>query len=175
MTADASRTQWHIGRRFLLTGGLLSGVASLLHVAIILGGPDWYRFFGAGEAMARHAARGSPYPALLTLAIAATLGVWALYALSGEGIIRRLPLLRLALAIIAAIYLTRGLLGIPVVLIADDPYLQELRAKMTFMIVSSAICVCLGLCYMVGAIGVANKSLYTRGYTEMRRAIPPEP
>ncbi len=68
---------------FLLAGGLLTGVAALLHVAIILGGPDWYRFFGAGEGMARLAARGSIYPTILTAGIAAILGVWMLYALSG--------------------------------------------------------------------------------------------
>ena len=33
----------------LVTGGLLSVAASLLHIGCIIGGPDWYRFFGAGE------------------------------------------------------------------------------------------------------------------------------
>ena len=78
-----------IGDRLLLFGGGLTGVASLLHVAIILGGPDWYRFFGAGERMARLAARGSTYPTVLTASIAVVLGLWTLYALSGAGLIRR--------------------------------------------------------------------------------------
>lgn len=138
-------------RRWLLTGGLLTGIASLLHLAIILGGPEWYRFFGAGERMARMAARGSLYPAVVTAGIAAVLGVWTLYALSGAGVIRRLPFLRLALVLIAAAYLGRGALGIPLVLLADDPYANELKGRMTFMIVTSAICIGLGLCYAVGA------------------------
>ena len=138
-------------RRWLLAGGVLTGIASLLHLAIILGGPEWYRFFGAGERMARMAARGSLYPAVVTAGIAAVLGVWMLYALSGAGVIRRLPFLRLALVLIAAVYLGRGALGIPVVLLADDPYTNELKARMTFMIVSSAICIGLGLCYAIGA------------------------
>jgi hypothetical protein len=139
------------GRRWLLYGGLATGVASLLHVGMIFGGPDWYRFFGAGERMARLAARGSPYPTVVTAGIAAVLGVWMLYALSGAGVIRRLPLLRLALVLIAAVYLGRGALGIPMVLVADHPYAHELKARMTFMLVSSAICIGLGLCYAVGA------------------------
>jgi hypothetical protein len=139
------------GRRWLLCGGLLTAAASLLHVGIILGGPAWYRFFGAGERMARMAARGSPYPALVTAGIAAVLGAWALYALSGAGVIRRLPLLRLALVLIAAVYLGRGVLGIPIVLFADDPYAAQLRGRMTFMVVTSAICIGLGVCYAVGA------------------------
>jgi hypothetical protein len=143
--------------RLLLTGGVLTGAAALLHVGIILGGPDWYRFFGAGERMARMAARGSIYPAIITACIAANLGVWALYAFSGAGVIRRLPLLRLALALIAAVYLARGILGIPAVMWMDDPYTRQLRAKMTFMVVSSAICVVLGLCYAAGAARSAGE------------------
>lgn len=150
------------GDRLLLGGGLLTGVASLLHIAIILGGPGWYRFFGAGERMARLAARGSSYPTLITASITAILGVWTLYALSGAGIIRRLPFLRLSLVLIAAIYLARGALGVPVVLLVEDPYTSELRARMTFMVVSSAICAFLGLCYAVGAAGVWQRSRRTR-------------
>ncbi|HEX8455222.1 MAG TPA: hypothetical protein VF647_24290 [Longimicrobium sp.] len=139
------------GKRPLVVGGSLTALAALLHVAIIVGGPDWYRFFGAGERMARLAARGSIYPAFVTACIAAILGVWALYAFSGAGLIRRLPLLRLALTLFAAVYLARGILGIPVVLFVDDVYPNQLRAKMTFMMVSSAICIGLGLCYAIGA------------------------
>jgi putative oxidoreductase len=139
------------GDRLLVFGGMLTGVASLLHVGIILGGPEWYRFFGAGERMARLAARGSIYPTFVTAGIAVVLGIWALYALSGAGVIRRLPFVRLALVSIAAIYLARGILGVPLVLIVDDPYTLELRARMTFMVVSSAVCIGLGLCYAFGA------------------------
>jgi hypothetical protein len=101
--------------------------------------------------MARLAARGSIYPTVITACIAAVLGVWALYAFSGAGVIRRLPLLRLALTLIAGVYLARGILGVPVVLFVDDVYTNQLKAKMTFMVVSSAICVGLGLCYAIGA------------------------
>jgi hypothetical protein len=132
-------------------GGVLTGAASLLHVGIILGGPDWYRFFGAGERMARLAARGSIYPTVVTAGIAVVLGIWALYALSAAGVIRRLPFVRLALVLIAAIYLARGILGVPLVLISSDPYAHQLRAKMTFMVFSSVVCICLGLCYAFGA------------------------
>lgn len=153
-------TRW--SRRLLLVGGLLTGMASLLHLGIIWGGPAWYRFFGAGERMARFAARGSLYPTIVTAGIAAILLLWTIYALSGAGIIRRLPQLRLVLLAIAAIYLARGLLGIPLLLLVDDPYLQELRARTTFMVVSSAICTGLGLCYAVGAAAAANGSLSRR-------------
>jgi putative oxidoreductase len=144
--------------RLLLCGGVLTGGASLLHVAMIVGGPAWYRFFGAGEEMARSAGRGAHYPAVITAAIAALLAVWMLYALSGARVIRPLPFLRPVLAAIAVVYLSRGIMGVPLVMLVDDPYLNELRAKMTFMIVSSAICVVLGLCYAAGAFAARRRS-----------------
>ena len=98
---------------WLIIGGVLSLIASLLHLACIAGGPDWYRFFGAGEAMAQAAERGEAYPALLTLAIAVILAIWGAYAFAGAGLIRRLPLMRTALVAITAIYLLRGAALIP--------------------------------------------------------------
>jgi hypothetical protein len=95
--------------------------AALLHVGVIFGGPDWYRFFGAGEQMARMDAKGHWYPALLTAGIATVLAIWAAYALSAAGHLVRLPLLRTGLIVIAAIYLARGLLIIPVALYVPYP------------------------------------------------------
>lgn len=101
------------GARWLVAGGMLSAIASLLHLGCILGGPAWYRFFGAGESMARAAGRGELRPTVITLAIAAVLALWAAYAFSGAGLLPRLPLLRTALVAITAIYLLRGLVVIP--------------------------------------------------------------
>ena len=98
---------------WLIAGGVVEPAASVLHLACIVGGADWYRFFGAGEAMAQAAERGEAYPALLTLAIAAVLAIWAAYAFAGAGLIRRLPLMRTALVAITAIYLLRGALLVP--------------------------------------------------------------
>lgn len=140
------------GRVLLRWGAWVTGAAALLHVAIIVGGPAWYRAFGAGERMARLDARGAAYPAVLTAGIASVLAVWALYGLSGAGVIRRLPLLRPTLALVAGVYGIRGLLGIPAVLLANGPYAEELRGRMPFMIVSSLVCLALGLCYAAGTV-----------------------
>ena len=142
------------GERWLRWGALLTGAASLLHLGIIFGGPDWYRFFGAGERMARLSARGSAYPAVITAGIASVLGLWAIYGLSGAGVIRRLPLLRLALVLISGVYFARGTLGIPAVMLVDGPYADELEGRMTFMVVSSLVCILLGFCYAFGAARV---------------------
>jgi putative oxidoreductase len=141
-----------IGSFLLLVGGIGTALASLLHVAIIVGGAPWYRFFGAGERMAQMATRGSLYPAVLTAIIALVLAVWSLYAWSGAGLLRPLPLLRPVLLVIAAIFTARGLLGIPVVLFARHPYAAELRARMPFMITTSLVCIVLAVCFAAGLV-----------------------
>lgn len=127
----------------LTIGGWLSLAASLLHLACIVGGPDWYRFFGAGEEMAQAAERGELAPTILTLGIAAMLAIWAAYAFAGAGRIARLPLLRTGLVIISAIYILRGLILIPSHL---------LRPELTdaFLVWSSLIVLVYGLAYGVG-------------------------
>jgi hypothetical protein len=129
--------------QLLITAAFLNGLASLLHLGCIYFGAPWYRFFGAGEQMAQMAEAGSWTPTLITAAIATVLGIWSLYALSGAGVVRRLPLLRTALCLITAIYLLRGFAAIPVVL------LQPQQAT-GFLWWSSAICVGFGLVHLVG-------------------------
>ena len=128
---------------WLILAGGLSAFASLLHVATIAGGGDWYRFFGAGEDMARAAEAGSPMPGLVTAGIALILAIWALYAFSAAGLVRRLPLLRTALVLITSIYLLRAAALVPLLIL--KPQLVD-----TFAIVSSAIVLCYGLAYAVG-------------------------
>jgi len=129
---------------WLIAGGWLSAAASLLHLACIAGGPDWYRFFGAGEEMARAAARGDAYPAVVTLGIAAILAIWALYAFAGAGLIRRLPLMRTALVIISAIYLLRGLVVVPLIFLMGNEPIGG------FALWSSLIVLVYGIAYAVG-------------------------
>lgn len=128
---------------FLIAGGVLSGAASLLHLAVIAGGPSWYRFFGAGEGMARMAERGSLTPTLVTLGIATVLAVWAAYAFAGAGLIPRLPLMRTALVLISAVYLLRGLVLIPALVLNPG-------GVTPFVLWSSLIVLVYGVCYVVG-------------------------
>lgn len=127
----------------LVAGGALSAAAALLHLAVIAGGPAWYRFFGAGEGMARMAERGSPYPTIVTIGIASVLAVWSAYAFAGAGLIPRLPLMRTALIAISTVYLLRGLVLIPAFLINPGGVLP-------FVLWSSLIVLVYGLCYAVG-------------------------
>lgn len=128
---------------WLALGAALSAIAGLLHLCIVVGGAPWYRFFGAGERMARAAQAGKRYPALVTLAIALVLFICAAYALSGAGLIAPLPLLKFALIAISTVYMLRGLIILPLMVVAAD--------KMTpFALWSSLICLAYGIVHVVG-------------------------
>lgn len=129
---------------YLLLGALFSAIAALLHLACIAFGAPWYRFFGAGEGMARLAEAGSPKPAIITVGIAAVLAAWSLYALSGAGVIGRLPLARWVLCAITAVYLLRGLAGLVLAVFAPG------ERSVAFWWWSSAICLAIGAVYLMG-------------------------
>ena len=132
---------------FLLAGGLWNLTASLLHVAIIFGGANWYRFFGAGEKFAQLAEKGSTIPVIVTAVIALVLFAWCAYALSGAGVIAPLPLLKPALALISAVYMLRALALLPVSLWMPGQV-------STFLVVSSVICLGYGVIHVVGTCQV---------------------
>ncbi|WP_440225285.1 hypothetical protein ACQQ2N_08525 [Dokdonella sp. MW10] len=132
-------------RSLLFWAGLCSALASALHIACIVGGPAWYRALGAGEGMARMAANGDAYPAIVTSFVALVLAAWAAFAWSGAGLIRRLPLLRTALVAITMVYLLRGIAFVP--LKARIPDNSE-----AFWLWSSAICFVIGMLHLAGLV-----------------------
>ena len=128
---------------FLLAGALLTAIAVALHLGCIFFGAPWYRFFGAGERMAELAAARSRYPTAVSSAIALTLSVWSLYALSGAAVIPRLPLLRPVLCVVTAIFLLRGRAVVVLVPLS-------LGRSTAFWWWSSAICLLIGTLHLVG-------------------------
>lgn len=129
--------------KFLIAAAIFTALAALAHIGCIIFGADWYRFFGAGEQMAQMAEAGDWYPAVVTSVIVIFLAIWSLYALSAAGVIRRLPLLRLALCLIASIFLIRGISFVMLM-----PMFPE--NSLTFWLVSSGICLMIGILYVVG-------------------------
>jgi uncharacterized membrane protein YkvI len=138
----------------LIIAACLSAIASLLHIAIIIGGAPWYRFFGAGEQMARAAEAGKIYPTVVTIGIALVLALWAAYALAGAGAtfggIVRLPYLKFALICITTIYLLRGLAIIPLFVFAPHQVTP-------FLIWSSVICIGYGAVHLIGVYQVWDR------------------
>lgn len=134
------------GRVLLLVAAASSAAVALLHVAILVMGPPWYRWFGAPSLAAQIESGSVLGPTLLTLAVAVVFLVWAGYGLSGAGVVRRFPLLRFGLYTIAGIYLLRGL---QVVLEVPAAAQGKLPARFAAF---SAYSLLAGVVYLLGAI-----------------------
>lgn len=128
---------------FLVAGAALSGMAALLHLACLVVGAPMFRLMGAGEQMAQLHAAGHWYPVVVTAGIAGVLLAWSAYALSGAGVLVRLPFTRTALCLITAVYVVRGVAFLPAM--AYFP-----GNSMVFWVVSSAICLAIGVVHGIG-------------------------
>jgi hypothetical protein len=133
---------------FASCAGGAAGVAlGVLHVWIVVKGPWAYRYFGAGEALAVRAEKGSPLPGIVTGLIAIAFFLFGLYGFSGAGLIRRLPALDPVLAAIGTIFALRGVLVVPLVLsMVFHPTPKATPKEAIFSLVSLLI----GVCYLAG-------------------------
>lgn len=131
--------------KWLILASICSAFAALAHLGCIIFGADWYRFFGAGEQMAQLAETGHWYPTAVTSVVVFALSLFSLYALSGANLIGRLPLLKLGLIVISAIYLFRGLAFVVIMPLFPDN-------SLAFWLISSGICLTIGILYVVGTV-----------------------
>jgi putative oxidoreductase len=144
-----------LNQNILISAGILSFIASAAHVGIVIGGPSWYRFFGAGEHMAQLAEKKPLKPTLVTLSIALLLFIWGLYAWSGAGVIPQLLLLKSVLILITSVYLLRGIVGLVAPHASNHPAILSNSKEFWFW--SSLICLCIGLVHHIGeSIGVGR-------------------
>ncbi|MCG7549963.1 hypothetical protein [Pseudoalteromonas sp. Of7M-16] len=127
----------------LLFAAFSSFLAALLHIGCIIFGAPWYRFLGATEEMALMAEAGRIEPAVMTSAIAGVLCFWGAYALSGAGVIRRLPFLKTVIFLIAIVLIGRGI-AFPLIMSMFP------NNSLTFWLVSSTLCVLMGGSYAYG-------------------------
>ena len=137
-----------MNNRNFIFGAILTFLGGLLHIAIIIGGPGWYLASGAGEELAKLASSGSMYPAFLGSILVCIFFGWSAYALSGAGILRRLPFLKVCLMLIAVLCIVRGLYGFFIPILFDNPYVVTLG--MWFWVSSSVIWLVIGLFYAAG-------------------------
>lgn len=123
--------------------GCLVGAAA--HVIGIIMGPDAIAFMGAPKDYVSALRAGDwVVPVGVTLGIAVLLCIWAAYAFSAAGRLPRLPLQRLVCALVAAVFLVRGLFFFPMLW-----WLTKVAAKdlpfMAFHTLASLFVLTLGL------------------------------
>ncbi len=76
------------------------------------------------------------------------LAIWGFYGLSGAGVIRRLPLLKIALILIGAVYTLRGVAVFQQLFQIATSSVEVAPREIVFSLVSLVI----GLAYLIGTI-----------------------
>jgi hypothetical protein len=125
-----------------------------VHLAIPVGGPAWYEFFGAPPALASMAQAGLARPALTCIAIAALLAAICAYAFSALGSLRPLPGLRSVLFVVGMGLTLRGA-AFPIVALQAPWQLGRVCGRCDglngFVLLTSALCLFIGMGFLVGA------------------------
>ena len=133
-----------LSKRLLQIAGLLSLAVALFQVVLSFS-PSLSTYFGAPPELLANPSQ------LLAVGLFAALifAIWGLYGLSGAGLLRRLPLLRLGLLFIGAIYTLRGLLLIPL-LLASLGLLASPEPILPQALLASLVSLLIGCLYLVG-------------------------
>lgn len=134
------------GRSLLTVGGICTDFLALLHVSAIVMGAPAYRYFGAPDEFALQSEAGSSAPDVPTAIFAAIFAIWAVYGFAGARLIRRPPLVRLGLVVIAAVYILRGLSVIPEALLL----LRDADAFPPRFLVFSLLSLAIGVVHAAG-------------------------
>jgi len=135
------------GSIFLLLAAVAAFLLALLHIAIIFTGRRGYGYFGAAQLIPL-LDKGSPWPAIITFILAAIFTVCGVYGLSGVDILPHLPLLRLGLIAIGAVFTLRGL-----ALVKEIPqYISHSTSFPARELVFSSVSLIIGLLYLVGLV-----------------------
>lgn len=144
-----------ISKYWLFASGGLCAVGALLHLAIPLGGPAWYSFVGAPQGLVAMAQAGLARPIISCIVIACLLGAFTAYAFSALGFVRHLPATRPVLGIIGVGLSVRGL-WFPVLALQDPSSLGRFCGRCSslnaFVIETSALCLFIGVGYLLGAL-----------------------
>ncbi len=124
-------------------------IAGVLSLAVAV----FQVYLGFSPAASEYWGGPTDQPILLvaSLIVGLVFVLWGLYGLSGAGVIRRLPLLRLGLIVIGAIYTLRGISLIPILLIMIG-IIRDPQPIPPQALISSLVSFGIGLAYLVGTI-----------------------
>jgi putative oxidoreductase len=135
-------------RALLLGGGYFSLAFALFQISGIFLPYNMIKYFGGPAEFSQT----NPVAfAFMCIVITAIVAVFGLYALSGAGRIRQLPLLRTVITVATAIYILRGLLLIPQI-----PVVLKQPSLVRFLLFS-IISLCAGLVHLAGLLALFNR------------------
>jgi len=130
---------------WLLAGGYFSLAFAIFQLSAIWWKPGAIRYFGGPAKLSVE--RPLIYTALC-VGFAIIVALFGIYALSGGGSVRHLPLLRTALVTMTVVYLLRGLILVPQILVTIR------HPEFIRFLLFSVIAFCVGIVHLIGTIGV---------------------
>lgn len=133
-----------IKSKLLIIAGVIAAATAIWHWLCIIGGLSWYAFAHAPPPILESVRQGT----LLAPAGAFIIGLLffscTMFAFSGAGLTRKIPLLKSALATIALLCLVRGGIGIAHLVLARNLDRWEL--------VASPVWFFCGICFLLGFV-----------------------
>ncbi len=128
----------------LKIAAILNFTLAAAHIACLPWLEFAFRIYGIDSMMDQIATHGAVLPYLITLIVALCFALGGAYALSAAGVIRQLPLLRLGVFGVAALFLLRAGSGIYWIVAHGDAPIVDL----TSILVAGAI----GVLYLLGGV-----------------------
>ena len=133
-----------IQSKLLISAGVIASASAIWHLLCILGGPSWFAFARAPQQIIDSAVQGTLLAPIGTIIVASLMFACTIFAFSAVGLIRKVPLLKSALFIIAALCLLRGLIAVPTFVTSSG--------LDTWQIVASTVWFYVGICFVAGSI-----------------------
>jgi hypothetical protein len=143
-------------RQRLSLAGIICFVLALFQVVIGFF-PSLSLYLGAPEALVKN----SFALIVASLFVAGVLVVFGLYALSGAGSIRKLPFLKQGLVAISCVFVIRGLLLLPELLVAVGVFHVSIPVAPRFILFSLGS-LFIGIIFIAGTIGGWSSFSYKR-------------
>jgi hypothetical protein len=134
----------------LRSAGIICFGIALFQVVIGFS-PSLSLYFGAPEVLVKNI-----YALIfISFVVAGILTIFGFYALSGAGYIRRLPLLKQMLVVISCVYILRGLLLVPEILVVTGAFDSAIPVAPRFVIFSIGSLLT-GVIFVAGTVGGWN-------------------
>lgn len=102
-----------IQSKLLISAGIIASASAIWHLLCIFGGPSWFVFARAPQQIIDSAVQRTLLAPIGTMIVASLMFACTIFAFSAVGLIRKVPLLKSALIIIAVLCTLRGLIAIP--------------------------------------------------------------
>lgn len=129
----------------LRIGGYINILIAIAHIVGLFWAQQMYDYTGVGDRMRENAAIHPALPYMITIFVTIAFFIFGLYGLSAAGKIKKLPLLKTGIFVIAAIYLLRGAIGIVINIAFETIFIWS---HLLFSLCALGI----GLLYLLGGL-----------------------